>query len=217
MNKKIIALGMDGFIVPLMKRFAAEGALPNFERMLKQGTVNQTRPSFPVWTPTNWATLSTGAHTGTHGASRWRVELESGRRIDSFNGQAVNADRIWNALERAGLKSVAVHYPAAHPSGVRAGYVIDGFGHPVYANTDYEVAAAQAYTTDVAPGSKVIGAHVGHDGTAIGGVPSPIALIPPLHPARDWSNVPPSQAPPLATSIEIHSRLVLQPHIGLVL
>ena len=66
MPKKIYAYGMDGFIVPMMKRFAAEGCLPNFERMLKEGTVNQTLPSFPVWTPTNWATLCTGAHTGTH-------------------------------------------------------------------------------------------------------------------------------------------------------
>ncbi len=32
MERKIYAFGMDGFIVPMMKRFAAEGALPHFER-----------------------------------------------------------------------------------------------------------------------------------------------------------------------------------------
>ena len=121
MTRKIYAFGMDGFIVPMMKRFAAEGSLPHFERMLREGVVNQTLPSFPVWTPTNWATLSTGAHTGTHGVTRWRVEVEPGRRIDSFDGRANNAERIWNALERAGMTSVAVHYPAAHPSGVEDG------------------------------------------------------------------------------------------------
>ena len=78
MRRKIYAFGMDGFIVPMMKRFAAEGSLPHFERMLREGVVNQTLPSFPVWTPTNWATLSTGAHTGTHGVTRWRVEVEPG-------------------------------------------------------------------------------------------------------------------------------------------
>ena len=80
MERKIYAFGMDGFIVPMMKRFAAEGALPHFERLLREGTVNQTLPSFPVWTPTNWATLSTGAHTGTHGVTRWRVEVAPGQR-----------------------------------------------------------------------------------------------------------------------------------------
>ena len=122
MSKKIYAYGMDGFIVPMMKKFVAEGGLPNFERMLKNGTVNQTFPSFPVWTPTNWATLSTGAHTGTHGVSRWRVEVAPGKRINSFDGRAPNAERIWNALERAGKTSVAVHYPAAHPSGIKSGF-----------------------------------------------------------------------------------------------
>ena len=97
-KEKIYAFGMDGFIVPMMKRFAAEGALPHFERMLREGAVNQTLPSFPVWTPTNWATLSTGAHTGTHGVTRWRVEVAPGRRIDSFDGRANNAERIWNPL-----------------------------------------------------------------------------------------------------------------------
>ena len=41
MSKKIYAYGMDGFIVPMMKKFVAEGCLPNFERMLKDGTVNR--------------------------------------------------------------------------------------------------------------------------------------------------------------------------------
>ena len=30
MSKKIYAYGMDGFIVPMMKKFIAEGCLPNF-------------------------------------------------------------------------------------------------------------------------------------------------------------------------------------------
>ena len=36
-EQKIYAFGMDGFIVPMMKRFAAEGALPHFERMSDPG------------------------------------------------------------------------------------------------------------------------------------------------------------------------------------
>ena len=39
MPKKICAFGMDGFIIPMMKKFAAEGCLPNFERLLKEGVV----------------------------------------------------------------------------------------------------------------------------------------------------------------------------------
>ncbi len=203
MPKKICAFGMDGFIIPMMKKFAAEGCLPNFERLLKEGVVNQTLPSFPVWTPTNWATLSTGAHTGTHGVTRWHVEVAPGKRVDSFDGRANNAERIWNALERAGLRSVTVHYPAAAPSGVKSGFVVDGFGHPGYANTDYEVASGGAYTTS--EDSETIG--MDHDGTAVRQSRRSVMPIPPLGPARDWANLPPSQSPPLESEIEIHDRV----------
>ncbi len=210
MTKKIYAYGMDGFVTPMMKVFAAEGCLPNFSRLLREGTVNQTLPSFPVWTPTNWATLSTGAHTGTHGVPTWQTVLErkSGANqkdtsVSSFDGRANNAERIWNALERAGLKGVAVHYPAAHPSGVDKGYVVDGFGAPGHDSTDFEVAAAQAYTTDASKASDVA---MAHDGSAISG-PRSIEPVPPLAAADGWSNLPASSSPPLATSFTVNARL----------
>ena len=203
MPKKIYAYGMDGFIVPMMKHFVKEGSLPTFERMLRGGTVNQTFPSFPVWTPTNWATLSTGAHTGTHGATRWRVEVEPGKRVDSFDGRALKAERIWNALEREGLKSVALHYPAAHPSGVQIGYVADGFGHPTLGRTDFEVASCQAYTT--AEVEETVG--MDHDGTAAREGQRSVVSIPALRPAQGWSGLPEGRSVPLESTIEVCARL----------
>ena len=202
METKIYAYGMDGLITPMVKKFAAEGILPNFARMLAEGAVNQTAPSFPVWTPTNWATLSTGAHTGTHGATRWRVQLPDGERISSFDGRALSAERIWNALERAGLKSVAVHYPAADPSGVRTGFVVDGYGHPGHASTDYEIALAQAYTTAAVEETEI---EMDHDGTAVRRSQRSVQQVAPLRPAEGWTNLPPGKSPPLATSIEIEA------------
>lgn len=194
---------MDGFITPMMKFFAAEGGLPNFSRFLREGTVNQTFPSFPVWTPTNWATLSTGAHTGTHGVSTWQTVIGPNRQIDSFHGRANSAERIWNALERVGLKGVAVHYPGAYPSGVESGYVVDGFGHPGHNKTDFEVAAAQAYTTEVSAASEVV---MGHDGSAISG-PRGVEPISPPSPATEWENLPTSHSAPLATKFWVTARL----------
>ncbi len=201
---KICAYGMDGLITPMVKKFATEGCLPNFERMLNEGTVNQTFPSFPVWTPTNWATLSTGAHTGTHGATRWRVQVSSGDRVSSFDGRALSAERIWNALERAGMASVAVHYPAAEPSGVAAGFVIDGYGHPGYASTDFEIAACQSYTTAQVAQTAI---EMDHDGTAVRRTQYAVQSIPALRPAEGWTNLPGSHSPPLSGRIEIKARL----------
>ncbi len=204
MAKRIFAFGMDGLITPMVRRFAAEGCLPNFQRMIEEGTVNETQPSFPVWTPTNWATLSTGAHTGTHGATRWRVQLPDGRRVDSFDGRALAAERIWNALDRVGMKSVAIHYPASHPSsGMEEGYAIDGFGHPGYASTDYEVAACQAYTT--AEGAATVS--MDHDGTAVRRAQKSVQPIDRLSPATGWVGLPEDESNAMATSLEVVARV----------
>ncbi len=187
---------MDGFIVPLMKHFAIEGSLPNFSRMLKEGTVNQTFPSLPVWTPTNWATLSTGAHTGTHGASRWSVDVGD-RRIDSFDGRAVNAERIWTALERKGLKGAALHYPAAFPSGAESSFIIDGFGHPGLARTEFEVAPCHFYTTAQLSGDL----QTAHDGSADKDSPIIATEVPSPAEAKGWKNLPESGLPPLEVDL----------------
>ncbi len=202
MAKRICAFGMDGFIVPMMRYFVREGALPNFARMIDEGTVNQTAPSIPVWTPTNWATLSTGAHTGTHGATRWSVDAEPGGRIDSFDGRAVNAERIWNALEHGGLKGAALHYPAAHPSRATTSCIVDGFGHPGLASTEYEVACCQLYTTEDLSSTPA----TAHDGSAATEEQSLAATVPELRKAVGWHHLPPSQSPCLETVIDIKSR-----------
>lgn len=202
MAPKIFAYGMDGLILPMVQHFAREGALPAFERLLAEGVHNQTYCSFPVWTPTNWATLSTGAHTGTHQVSTWETTLADGSDVDSFDGRANRAERIWTALERAQLKGAAAHYPGAYPSAGRASFIIDGLGHPGFAHTDFEVAAAQAYATGSGRGQTWM---VGHDGSPVAGAQT-VEELRRLEPALDWHNLPPSGKPPLATQLTVVAR-----------
>ncbi len=202
MAKKIYAYGMDGLVLPMVRHFANEGSLPAFAQLLKDGTSNQTYCSLPVWTPTNWATLSTGAHTGTHQVSTWETTLAANYDIDSFDGRSNRAERMWNALERAGLKGAALHYPGAHPSGYNSSSVIDGLGHPGHAHSDFEVAACQSYETG--PGSRN-DFMIGHDGAPVPGSRS-IESIPSLVQAVDWENLPASHKPPLETQLTITSR-----------
>lgn len=202
MARKVYAYGMDGLILPMVKHFVQEGSLPAFARLLATGTGNQTYCSFPVWTPTNWATLSTGAHTGTHQVSTWETTIAPGREVDSFDGRSNHAERMWTALERAGLKGTALHYPGAHPSGFRTSSIIDGLGHPAHAHTDFEVAACQAYETGEGSGDDFM---MGHDGSPVPGSRS-VEGIEHLQQAVDWHNLPPSHKPPLATQLSVVSR-----------
>ena len=103
---------------PMYERFAAEGLLPNLKKLADAGIVGEAYPSMPVWTPTNWTTLATGAHTGTHSVSRWFLNLPTPRHeeqtLSAFIRPAAAAENVFEAAAKAALKSVAIHYPRHH-------------------------------------------------------------------------------------------------------
>ncbi|MCW3990939.1 MAG: alkaline phosphatase family protein [Candidatus Bathyarchaeota archaeon] len=121
----LFLLGIDQQILPLTLKMVSEGGLPSLEKLIREGTPNQILCSFPLWTPTNWATASTGADSGTHGLFAWQVKMPSGQMLSSFHSNVVNAETIWEAAERAGLKSAVIHYPASMPARTKVSFIVD--------------------------------------------------------------------------------------------
>ena len=124
---RVAVLGLDSTFLPLYKRFADEGALPTFRRLMAEGTANEAMPCIPCYTPTNWATLATGALPGAHGAANWddrRPGDERAAATSTFDSTTILAETIWEAAERAGLKCLVMAHPAAWPPRIRHGYVV---------------------------------------------------------------------------------------------
>ena len=71
--RRLLQIGMDGMNLPLLRRFAGEGVLPTFSRLMARGSTNRLLPAIPAWTPTNWATMATGTTAGTHNLGGWSV------------------------------------------------------------------------------------------------------------------------------------------------
>ena len=212
--KRVYVIGLDGMMFPMYERFAAEGLLPNLKKLADAGIVGEAYPSMPVWTPTNWTTLATGAHTGTHSVSRWFLNLPTPRHeeqtLSAFIRPAAAAENVFEAAAKARLKSVAIHYPAASPSQSPLAHVIDGFGHPAYGTTPFEVTPAWGYTNlENVTNSTQIGlqtarASVTATGSAQGSLLN-ATHQPPLDDGT-WQNLPESTAgsmPPLEFPIEI--------------
>jgi len=121
-------IGVDAVVYPLILRFMEEGLLPNLKRLINEGAGSEAACCIPPYTPTNWATLSTGSWPGTHGAGNWldnRIGDAPGSPvISTFDSRAITAETIWEAAERAELKSLCAAYPSAYPKRNRNGYVI---------------------------------------------------------------------------------------------
>ena len=120
MSKRVVVLGMDALVLPLIKRFVKEGVLPNFARMFQEGSRSYALSVVPPYTPTNWATIASGALPGRHGAGNWTDITPSdpiGRVARStFDSRALHADTLWNAASRAGLQTTLLTYPGAYPT-----------------------------------------------------------------------------------------------------
>jgi predicted AlkP superfamily phosphohydrolase/phosphomutase len=125
---KAIVVGLDAVSMPMIRRFVDEGVMPNTKRMMRKGISGDIMPSIPAYTPTNWATIATGAHPGTTGAANWadnrpgdRLEREP---LSTFDSRAIKAETIFEVADRQGLRSVAVAYPGSYPTRTKRGFVV---------------------------------------------------------------------------------------------
>ena len=136
--KKLLMIGLDGFMMELIKKFVAEGVMPNMAKLMKEGSYSKALPSMPVDTPTNWTTIATGADTAIHGKTSFFVHLP-GRSLDDFTfeeswlSNLCMAETLWDAAERQGKDVIVINYPVAWPPTLEKGIVVGGrgiFGEP---------------------------------------------------------------------------------------
>ncbi|MGQ9632383.1 MAG: alkaline phosphatase family protein [bacterium] len=130
MSKKCILVGMDGVSPNFVLRLIEQGNLPNFRRMMDEGTfAPHCLSSLPTSTPENWTTIATGAWNGTHQVMSFQTfqppELH-GHWMAGYTSRESEAEFIWDAVERAGKQSILLKYPASHPPTMKTGVQVCG-------------------------------------------------------------------------------------------
>ena len=94
-----MVLGIDGLDRVLLERMVAEGELPNFSRVVKEGAVTDLRVSQPIISPRIWTTLASGYMPEVHGIGDW--VRPDGR---PFRASDVAVERVWDVASEAGRK-----------------------------------------------------------------------------------------------------------------
>lgn len=110
--------------------WAREGKLPNIKRMMDEGAWGYSIPAFPSHTPSNFATLMTGAYPERHGVADGPMRVE-GFPLDkpSVNGFASTAKKtppVWKTLEAAGMRVALLSVPGSTPPELDAGATVRG-------------------------------------------------------------------------------------------
>ena len=134
MAHKVILLGLDGASFKILQRFMDEGKLRNISKLASLGSMAEAIPSVPAFTPTNWATISTGANPGTHGVFTWGTHLEGEPLEENHFDEAMmpricRAEYIWETVSRSGKKSALINY-IGYPMDSNNVYHIDWLYQP---------------------------------------------------------------------------------------
>lgn len=111
-------------------QWAEEGKLPNIKRLMEKGSYGFAVPNFPSHTPTNFATLLTGAYPEVHGVDDGPMRVV-GKPLDKvaiggFSSLAKKVPPIWKTLEDAGFKVALLSVPGSTPPEINRGVVLRG-------------------------------------------------------------------------------------------
>ncbi|HEO66415.1 MAG TPA: hypothetical protein ENI73_11185, partial [Spirochaetes bacterium] len=111
-------------------KWAEEGKLPNIKKMMDNGSYGYSIPDFPSHTPTNFASLLTGAHPTVHGVADGPMHTEGNPlakpSVAGFSSTAKKVDPVWKILERVGKKIVLLSIPGSTPPELENGITIRG-------------------------------------------------------------------------------------------
>jgi len=111
-------------------QWAKEGKLPNIKKMMDNGAYGYSIPDFPSHTPTNFASLLTGAHPTVHGVADGPMHIEGKPlvrpSVGGFSSAAKKVDPIWTILENVGKKVALLAMPGSTPPELENGITIRG-------------------------------------------------------------------------------------------
>lgn len=134
--KKAIMIGLDSADALLTKRLIDEGRLPAMKKIMENGVSQEDLGMigvFPTVTPTNWATLCTGAYPITHGVTCFQNHTR-GKSLGilemNWDSRRMYAETIWETFEEAGKRCLMLNYCQAWPNRVpnSKNIFVDGTG-----------------------------------------------------------------------------------------
>ncbi len=140
-KQKVFVLGIDGLTFDLLVPWVKEGKLPNFARLLEEGSSTQLVSAIPPSSPPAWTSAVTGVNPGKHGIFGFVKGIKSDAAgqsmLDFYTSRDRRADPLWVILSEQGRKSVVVNVPSSSPPDKLKGVMISGFPHTSLTNFTY--------------------------------------------------------------------------------
>jgi predicted AlkP superfamily phosphohydrolase/phosphomutase len=130
--RKVYVIGFDGATWRFIRPLVDTGEMPNFQRMMREGSYGDLMSTIPFQSAAAWVTFMTGKNSGHHGVYMFQdYDALSysyvGRTANSryFSGQT-----IFDIVSQMGGRVTAVRVPMTYPAWPINGLMVSGFPTP---------------------------------------------------------------------------------------
>ncbi|MFC7080014.1 alkaline phosphatase family protein [Halorussus caseinilyticus] len=125
---KAVVLGLDGVPWYLLEDLVADGELPNFARLVEEGSAGRLESTTPPTTALAWPTIATGVWPDKHGVYSFQ-EVQSDYTNQMNTSNDLDRPELWDVLSPAVVGNVPMTYPADDIDGrMVTGMMTPGFG-----------------------------------------------------------------------------------------
>lgn len=128
--QQVFIVGIDGATLNLIEPLVAQGGLPNFERLIKEGGHGKLESVPNQRSAAAWTSLMTGKNPGKHGIFEFYDYIPGTYEIQFVNGCARQAESLWGNLSRQGKKVIVINVPMTYPAEAVNGILIAGLDAP---------------------------------------------------------------------------------------
>jgi len=129
-TRKVLVIGVDAATFDLIDPWVAQGVLPNFQRLMAEGT------RATLWSAPNsssaaaWTSFATGKNPGKHGIYYFTRPKKDSYEMQIINGSHRDGLTVWQIASHYGKKVGVVNVPMTYPADSVNGFMISGMDAP---------------------------------------------------------------------------------------
>lgn len=134
---RVVVLGLDGLPCSLLRRFIAEGVMPQLGALVQQGDLAAMDTVYPPLSSVSWTTFFTGVNPGRH-----RIFGFFEAQIDDYgiwfqDLNEVKVPALWDHAQVHGKRTVSINLPGTFPAPPFNGVMVSGFIATDFAKSIY--------------------------------------------------------------------------------
>ncbi|MFA5810004.1 MAG: alkaline phosphatase family protein [Thermoleophilia bacterium] len=129
---KVCVIGLDGGTFTVIDYLIGQKRLPNFARLMNEGSSSTLLSTIPPLTPAAWTSFFTGSNPGKTGAVGFFKFRPGTYQLEPMNAGNLRGSPIWSLAGSRGKRVCVFNVPVTYPAAPVNGIMISGMDAPSF-------------------------------------------------------------------------------------